>query len=172
MRTEMHSHTFDTHEYIKELIKVGIKEPQAEAIVKGILKSRDHDFSKLATKEQVAIIEHALAVIQKDMGKCATKEQLEHLEEKLITKIDSLEEKVDAIIKDMEKFATKEQVTHLEEKFSIKLDAAEKKLVEKIESVANASQTGLIKWIVPILISNLIAVLGIVLTAIKVFGIH
>ncbi len=51
MRTEMHS--FDTHAHVKALIKAGLEEPQAEAIIKTIVNSREYDFSKLATKEEL-----------------------------------------------------------------------------------------------------------------------
>ncbi len=96
MRTEMHS--FDTHEHVKALITAGLKEPEAEAIIKTLVNSREYDFSKLATKEQVAILERAIAVIQQDMEKLATKEQLAHLEEKLTSKIDAIKHELKAEI--------------------------------------------------------------------------
>jgi hypothetical protein len=53
---------FNTHEYIKALMKVGVKEKQAEVIVKGLLESREYDFAKLATKEQLDSIRNELKV--------------------------------------------------------------------------------------------------------------
>lgn len=49
--------TFDTHQHIKDLVKSGFKEKQAEGIVKSLVASRDFDFSKLATKEQLELVE-------------------------------------------------------------------------------------------------------------------
>jgi hypothetical protein len=60
-------HSFDTHAHVKALITAGLEEPQAEAIIKTLVNSREYDFSKLATKEQLA-----------------------HLEEKLTNKIDAI----------------------------------------------------------------------------------
>jgi len=51
---------FDTHKSIKFLIKKGIKESQAESIVEVVSQSRDHDFSKLATKDQLKLVEKDL----------------------------------------------------------------------------------------------------------------
>lgn len=43
-------HTFDTHEIIKSFVVQGIKEEQAEVIVKAINGSRTNDLSNLVTK--------------------------------------------------------------------------------------------------------------------------
>ncbi|NRA74202.1 MAG: hypothetical protein HRU36_05665 [Rickettsiales bacterium] len=51
---------FDTHKSIKFLMEKGIKESQAESIVEVVSKSRSHDFSKLATRDQVKVIEEKL----------------------------------------------------------------------------------------------------------------
>lgn len=56
----MYSPTFDTHHHIKELVKSGFKEKQAEVIVKGMLQSREHDFSQAATKEFVEATKNEL----------------------------------------------------------------------------------------------------------------
>jgi hypothetical protein len=44
---------FDTHESIKFLMGKGFKETQAESIVNVVSKSREFDFSRLATKDQL-----------------------------------------------------------------------------------------------------------------------
>jgi hypothetical protein len=100
-------HAFDTHKYIKELTKSGFKEAQAEIIIKSILESRDYDFTKLATKEQVALIE-------KEMSKFATKEQLA-----------SIETDVGFIKQEVSKCATKEQLATMEERFMGRISASE-----------------------------------------------
>jgi len=43
-------HHFDTHSIVKRFVKSGIKESQAEEIVKAIAESREFDISHLATK--------------------------------------------------------------------------------------------------------------------------
>jgi uncharacterized membrane protein YkoI len=124
MRTEMHS--FDTHAHVKALITAGLKEPEAEAIIKTLVNSREYDFSKLATKEQVAVLERAIAMTQQDMEKLATKEQLAHLEEKFINKIDAVEEKLTS-----------------------KIDAIKHELKAEIAN----SQTSAVRWMLPFFIA-------------------
>jgi hypothetical protein len=53
MHQAMSYHIFNTHEYIKALIKTSMKEKQAEILVKGLLESREYDFSRLATKDEL-----------------------------------------------------------------------------------------------------------------------
>ena len=69
---------FDTHKSIKFLIEKGLKEPQAESIVEIVSRSRSYDFSKLATRDQLKIVE----------GK------IKSTEEKLRGEIKSTEEKL------------------------------------------------------------------------------
>jgi hypothetical protein len=90
MRTpEMHS--FDTHKYVKEFTKSGFKEVQAEMIVKSLLESREYDFSRLATKEQVASIEKDIGFIRQDMNKLATREHLIAMEERFMARLSASE---------------------------------------------------------------------------------
>ncbi len=78
MHTEM---SFDTYKYVKEFIKVGMPEPQAEAIISLIHDSKNYDLSRLATKEQVKLLEQKV-------DNMATKEQFNLLEQKMATKDD------------------------------------------------------------------------------------
>ncbi|WP_039458957.1 CCDC90 family protein [Candidatus Jidaibacter acanthamoebae] len=48
---------FDTYKYIKELKGGGFYESQAEVIVKSLLESREYNISKLATWEQISLME-------------------------------------------------------------------------------------------------------------------
>jgi hypothetical protein len=57
-------HTFDTHEYIKSFKQTGMKEVQAEAIVKAIKESRDFDFSRLATKDQIKLLQSDIKTVE------------------------------------------------------------------------------------------------------------
>ena len=84
-------HAFDTHKYIKELTKSGFKEAQAEMIVKSILESRDYDFTKLATKEQLASIQKDIELMRQEMDKFATKEQLATMEERFMGRLSASE---------------------------------------------------------------------------------
>lgn len=52
---------FDTHKSIKFLMGKGIKETQAESIVEVVNQSRNHDFSKLATRDQLKVLEERLS---------------------------------------------------------------------------------------------------------------
>lgn len=76
------SHSFDTHKYIKALVAQGMKEPQAEMIVSTIVESRDFDLSRLATKEQ-------LTLIQKDID--LLKKEIDHIKETMVTKAEFTE---------------------------------------------------------------------------------
>ena len=64
----MHFVNFDTHKYVKELESSGFNERQAEAIIKSLSDSRNYDISKLATKEQVVVLEKDVAIIRKDLS--------------------------------------------------------------------------------------------------------
>jgi hypothetical protein len=48
---------FDTHKSIKFLVAKGMKTAQAESIVEVVSQSRDHDYSKLATRDQLKLLE-------------------------------------------------------------------------------------------------------------------
>jgi len=78
-------HSFDTYKFIKIIKNAGLTEEQAEAIVNTVAESREYDFSKLATTEQLHAIE------EKILSVTATKEDLYKLEEKLTTQIHSVE---------------------------------------------------------------------------------
>jgi coiled-coil family 90 protein len=60
MREAVQMQNFDTHESFKVFEGVGFKKQQAEAIVEVIKKSREQDFSRLATKEQLENVEQGL----------------------------------------------------------------------------------------------------------------
>ena len=94
---ELEMHTFDTHKHIKELKNSGLAEAQAEAIVKSLIDSREYDFSKLATKEQLNTIAKDIQFIHAELAKFATKEQLAIFEEKLATVEERLTGKINAL---------------------------------------------------------------------------
>lgn len=58
---------FDTHKHIEFLMGRGLKKAQAEAIVEVINQSRGYDFSNLATKDQVSLVEVVLRGEMKEM---------------------------------------------------------------------------------------------------------
>ena len=81
------SPSFDTHKAVKSFTLAGIKEPQAEAIVEAIVNSRDHDLSKLATKEQLGEVKMEIQSV---------KGQVEAVKVQLEAKIDSSISKLEA----------------------------------------------------------------------------
>jgi hypothetical protein len=81
---------FDTHKSIKFLIERGVKEKQAESIVEVINQSRSYDFTKLATRDQLKILE------EKIEGRISS------LEERLEGKINALEERIEGKINSLE----------------------------------------------------------------------
>ncbi len=119
---------FDTYEAIKQLCSVGIKEEQAAKIVNTISNAREYDFSRLATKEQVA-------ALTKDMEKFATKEQ------------------VAALTKDMEKFATREQLLEAENKLKEEIFSQTSQLKDEISKSKNET----LRWVIGLFVTLLIA---------------
>jgi seryl-tRNA synthetase len=76
----------DTHEAIKVLIKEGFKEKQAEAIT-NIINKRDNT---LATKEDISSLRNEL---KKDID--LVKKDIEHIKERMATKADIKDLKID-----------------------------------------------------------------------------
>lgn len=134
---------FDTYEVVKRLCASGMPEKQAEEVIHAIISSKEYDFSKLATKEQVTDI-------QRELEKFATKEQITELQQEIsgIRKDMELDKvsnnnQFDSIRKDMEKFATKEE-----------LFAMENKMVKEISK----SKDDIVKWMVGLFIALAIAI--------------
>ena len=75
--------SFDTHKYVKEFVKAGMPELQAEAVVKLVSESKDYDLSKLATREQIVLF------------KQETKNDIEKLDQKVESSVEKLEQKIE-----------------------------------------------------------------------------
>lgn len=58
---------FDTHKSIRALVDIGIKAKQAEGIVELVSKSREYDFSRLATKDQVEAVKTELYSVKTEL---------------------------------------------------------------------------------------------------------
>ena len=87
--------SFDTHKCIKELQQnFGFNEKQAEGVVKAIIESKDYDLSKLATKEQLSVIQSDIALVRKEMQTFATREQLLEVENKILQSKITLKEEI------------------------------------------------------------------------------
>lgn len=65
---KMMYHTLDTHEIIKSFISTGIKENQAEAIMKAISGTRETDLSNLATKRDLADVKVEIADVRGEIS--------------------------------------------------------------------------------------------------------
>ena len=138
---------FDTHKSVKFLIEKGIKESQAESIVEIVSRSRSYDFSKLATKDQLKILEKTLKGEIKAVG-----EKIKSIEEKLRTQNKSIEEKLRTQNKSIE-----EKIKSTEEKLRTENKSTEEKLRGEIISVKHE----ILKWILPFLVTILLTVLTI-----------
>jgi phosphopantetheine adenylyltransferase len=132
----MHYKTFDTHKYIKSLQETGFNEQQAEMLVKSLLESRDFDLSILATREQLSKAENKL---QKEI--VATREQISATREQISEVKSELQKDI---------AATREQVTHVENKLQKEIAATRDEIKQ--------SKVDMLKWIVPIFITILIAI--------------
>ncbi len=60
-------HFFDTHELVKSFIKSGIKEAQAEVIIRAIFSSRDADMNHLASKADIAEVRTEIAETRSEL---------------------------------------------------------------------------------------------------------
>jgi SMC interacting uncharacterized protein involved in chromosome segregation len=92
--------SFDTHKHIKEFVKAGMPETQAEAIVELVLKSRDYDLSKLATRDQITLVSHKI-----ESSRVEFKSDIERLEQKIESSrvefksdIERLEQKIESSV--------------------------------------------------------------------------
>jgi CRISPR/Cas system CMR subunit Cmr6 (Cas7 group RAMP superfamily) len=64
----MQSTSFDSHALVKVLIAEGLNEPVAEAIINAIKVSRDNDFSRLVSKEQVSLLEKDIETLRDNVA--------------------------------------------------------------------------------------------------------
>ncbi len=82
--------SFDTYEAVKRLCSSGVPEKQAEEIVHTILNAKEYDLSRLATKEQIAIVEsyikEQINSLKKDVA--LIKQEVDYLKANMATKAD------------------------------------------------------------------------------------
>ena len=83
--------TFDTYNAVKRLIQKGVQEEQAEEFVKIFTEIKDPDLSKLASKEEVALLEKDVENIMQNI---ATKADLEKVRTELKSEIHQVEKKL------------------------------------------------------------------------------
>ena len=89
-----------------------------------------------------------------DLSNLVTKDQFALLHQEVIKldeKIDALENKID------------EKIDALEDKFDGKIDALEKTIRTEMHSEINQVKYDLLKWIMPMLATTTIAILGVVI---------
>ena len=98
--------SFDTHRHIKEFVKAGMPEPQAEAVVDLVRKSRDYDLSKLATKDQIVLLDQKIESSIKELD-----QKIEFARAESKADIERVEQRISHI---EEKMATKEDLSKLE----------------------------------------------------------
>ena len=134
------SMNFNTHKYIKELMNAGMDEKQAEIITFGMLESRDHDISRLATKEQLAHVEEKLS------------SQIKTVEQRLEAKIDAVEQRLDAKI----------------DAVDAKIDAVEQRLDAKIDAASSQTQLAILKWVIPLMLGNTALIIGALVKLYKI----
>ena len=157
---------FDTHKFVKSFTVTGMKEEQAEAIVAAIVESRDQDFSKLATKEQIDALKLQLDSFKDEMKLMATKEQLDALKLQLDSfkdeiKLMATKEQLDELKDEIKLMATKEQLDDLKDE--IKLMATKEQMEIRIDNSISKLEASLLKWF----ITSAIAMTGIIIAAIK-----
>jgi chromosome segregation ATPase len=128
-------HTFDTHKYVKELQATGFDEHQAEVIVKSLLESRDYDASKLATKEQIFVLEKDIKSIEEDIKSIeedikSMKEELKSIRVEMATK-----DELKSLRDEMKNFVTKDE------------------FYSYVRSETTAVKTDILKWMIPMFLA-------------------
>jgi len=139
-------HTFDTHKHIKELQATGFDERQAEVIVKSLFESRDYDVSKLATKEQVFVLEKDVKSIEKDVR--AIEKDVKSLRVEM-------REGFQCIYKEMKNFATKDELQMLrtELRTEMKNFVTKDEFYSYVKSETTAVKNDILKWMIPLLLA-------------------
>jgi chromosome segregation ATPase len=135
-------HTFDTHKYVKELQATGFDEHQAEVIVKSLLESRDYDASKLATKEQIFVLEKDIKSIEEDIK--SIEEDIRSIEED----IKSMKEELKSIRVEM---ATKDELKSLRDE--MKNFVTKDEFYSYVRSETTAVKTDILKWMIPMFLA-------------------
>lgn len=132
-------HTFDTYKHIKELQATGFDERQAEVIVKSLFESRDYDVSKLATKEQVFVLEKDVKSIEKDVKSLRVE----------------MREGFQCIYKEMKNFATKDELQMLrtELRTEMKNFVTKDEFYSYVKSETTAVKNDILKWMIPLLLA-------------------
>ncbi len=169
---------YDTHQEVKNIQGAGFDIKQAEVIVKSINASRNNDISKLATKEQIFVLEKTMDVMSGDITSLkvdakSLQKDVKSLEINMITMagdINSLRNDVRALD---EKFTG--QIKALDEKFTAKFIELEAKIDLKIENLGNKLTAEfkdfgqvVLRWLAGLFI----AALGILATLAFRFFIH
>lgn len=135
-------HTFDTHKYVKELQATGFDENQAEVIVKSLLESRDYDASKLATKEQVFVLEKDVKALEKDVKSIEKDVKILQQDVKL------LEQDVKSIRVEM---ATKDDIKSLRDE--MKNFVTKDEFYSYVRLETTAVKTDILKWMIPMFLA-------------------
>jgi capsule polysaccharide export protein KpsE/RkpR len=132
-------HTFDTHKHIKELQATAFDERQAEVIVKSLFESRDYDVSKLATKEQVFVLEKDVKSIEKDVKSLRVE----------------MREGFQCIYKEMKNFATKDELQMLRTELltEMKNFVTKDEFYSYVKSETTAVKNDILKWMIPLLLA-------------------
>ncbi|MBA8667348.1 DUF1640 domain-containing protein [Holosporaceae bacterium 'Namur'] len=140
--TDIHLHAFDTHKYVKELQGTGFNESQAEVIVRSLLESREYNFSKLATRDQLTMLENSMNNRFENVDK-----EIKRVEERFISEITT---------------AKNEFKTEI---FSVKNELKAEVLSFKNELKAEISnaQLTILKWIIPCFITTIGMIIGILI---------
>ena len=153
-------HTFDTHKHIKELQATGFDERQAEVIVKSLFESRDYDVSKLATKEQVFVLEKDVKSIEKDVKAIekdvrAIEKDVRAIEKDVKSLRVEMREGFQCIYKEMKNFATKDELQMLrtELRTEMKNFVTKDEFYSYVKSETTAVKNDILKWMTPLLLA-------------------
>ena len=177
MRQPMPYHIFNTHEYIKALTKAGMQENLAEIVTKGILESREHDFSKLATKDQLGALasstreQIAFLNARMDSMNDSLNARMDSMNDSLNARMDSMNDSLNARMDAMNSSFNERmdfmnmRIDSMNDSLSSRIDFIEKKLdkcatKEEMNSLRSdlksdiaTSQNYILKWMVPLFLA-------------------
>jgi hypothetical protein len=161
-------HSFDTHKHIKALIAQGMQEAQAETIVSTIVESKEFDLSKLATKEQLALVQKDIDSLKKDIeyikNNTATKEELHNVRIELQKDNEALRQELkkdNQLLKQELKADIANVKTELKKDNEV-LRQEVKADLASLRAEVSSVKFDILKWIIPFMLTNTIAILGII----------
>ncbi len=151
---------FDTHKSIRALMDVGVKEEHAESIVELVSKSRDYDFSRIATRDQLEVIKGEIGNIKIELNIVKAEVNTIKVEINGIKiEISDIKGEISFLKKEISSLG--EEIRSLDRSLRGEIKAMEEKFIHKIEKEISEVQFNILKWIIPFFLTNSLAIVAL-----------